>query len=690
MTSEVLKELLIIFLYDCELCKKEDDDPQDAIVYFYPTWVNNEQRHALCSQLMGVTQFCTNAFTVPKLISLQSGKFSIKKMGRFALCVGTDRNIPDMVLQTRLNVLYKLLRLFHYDIEFLQTSQDDDDDNLSEKLSQLLQVYLPILQFATNTFGNIPTMKLPKSTSTVYLQAMQLLESFQEISGVLGGTILYQNKVVATQLSCDLTKQLVVSDPYRIKLPAQNITTPFHLPVGVQLLNIYVSSSEVERLRLENEELLTIMNEVKLWRAENENQNINKPGKQPKEIPTAGCNMKRDTSRIFTVPEETCEIDIDNEVPDLVKDAVRARHLARIEAIIPSNFIVAEETVNKKSLTTDDLLISTNNVPIRYFSLGLPKLDSEWCDSPVKENCIRPYYNTICDPVYPLFKASGLPASHLLHQTRLTGHYENLRSLECTPKKKNSLTLHGSQGVPITPLMAKLTILAQEESQLETPISSKTPGCTSKGHKGLSITPICETKKSTEENLNGEQSNNIQSCENIDNGVNIKSVQDLTPLGLYVFGENSTSVLLLIELTTATNPESIHSLWERSMSYLKKLETQLHKCLDHVPLGPIGEYSYAVVDPSWGPVERGGAYQPHQLELLTTLHYTLNEHPNITDILVRGEDTISYGYQCGENQIFYQQNSSSSGGLPTPADLMGILPLKAKRTLERDHGIVLL
>lgn len=71
------------------------------------------------------------------------------------------------------------------------------------------------------------------------------------------------------------------------------------------------------------------------------------------------------------------------------------------------------------------------------------------------------------------------------------------------------------------------------------------------------------------------------------------------------------------------------------MSYLKKLETQLHKCLDHVPLGPIGEYSYAVVDPSWGPVERGGAYQPHQLELLTTLHYTLNEHPNITDILVR-------------------------------------------------------
>uniref|UniRef100_A0A0V0G5T8 CCZ1/INTU/HSP4 first Longin domain-containing protein n=1 Tax=Triatoma dimidiata TaxID=72491 RepID=A0A0V0G5T8_TRIDM len=687
------KELLIIFLYDCELCKKEEDDPQDAIVYFYPTWVNNEQRHALCSQLMGVTQFCTNVFSIPKLISLQSGKFSIKKIGRFALCVGTDRNIPDMVLQTRLNVLYKLLRLFHYDIESLQTTLDDDDDNLSDKLSQLLQVYLPILQYATNTFGNIPTMKLPKSTSTVYLQAIQLLESFQEISGVLGGTILYQNKVVATQLSCDLTKQLVVSDPYRIKLPAQNVITPFHLPVGVQLLNIYIESSEVEKLRLENEELLQIMNEVKLWRAENESQanNINKLAKPPKEIPTAGCNMKRDTSRIFTVPEESGEIDIDNEVPDLVKDAVRARHLARIEAVAPSNFVIAEDPINKKSLTTEDLLITTNNVPIRYFSLGLPKLDSEWCDSPVKVNCIRPYYNTICDPVYPLFKANGLPASHLLHQTRLTGHYENLKSLECTPKKKNSHSLLGSQGVPITPLMAKLTILAQEESQLETPSTSKTPSCTTKAYKGLSKTPVSETKRLTQENLNEELSKNIPSSENIENGINNKSVQeDLIPLGLYVFGENSTSVLLLIELSTATNPESIHSLWERSMNYLKKLETLLHTCLDHIPLGPSGEYSYAVVDPSWGPIERGGAYQPHQLELLTTLHYTLNERSNITDILVRGEDTISYGYQCGENQIFYQQNCSNSGGLPTPADLMGVLPLKAKRTLERDHGIVLL
>lgn len=67
-----------------------------------------------------------------------------------------------MVLETRSNILYRLLRLFHYSIEALHESLAEDDDNISDKLAELLQVYLPILQYATNTFGNIPVLKIPK------------------------------------------------------------------------------------------------------------------------------------------------------------------------------------------------------------------------------------------------------------------------------------------------------------------------------------------------------------------------------------------------------------------------------------------------------------------------------------------------------------------------------------------------
>lgn len=61
-------------------------------------------------------------------------------------------------------------------------------------------------------------------------------------------------------------------------------------------------------------------------------------------------------------------------------------------------------------------------------------------------------------------------------------------------------------------------------------------------------------------------------------------------------------------------------------------------------------------------------------------------------VLNRTEDTVVYGNQCGKTEVFYQQAVTPNipGGLPTPADLMGIVSLKAKRRLERDHGIVML
>lgn len=102
--------------------------------------------------------------------------------------MGTDRNIPDIVLETRSKILYSLLRLFHNSIEKLQESLGDEDENISDKLSELFQVYLPILQYATNTFGNIPVLKIPKvcilvtlfTHLTIFLQILHVLTFFLE------------------------------------------------------------------------------------------------------------------------------------------------------------------------------------------------------------------------------------------------------------------------------------------------------------------------------------------------------------------------------------------------------------------------------------------------------------------------------------------------------------------------------
>lgn len=75
----------------------------------------------------------------------------------------------------------------------------------------------------------------------------------------------------------------------------------------------------------------------------------------------------------------------------------------------------------------------------------------------------------------------------------------------------------------------------------------------------------------------------------------------------------------------------------------------------------------------------------------------LNYDCFITDFLkmyigffFRGGDSIIYGYHCGPSEVFYHESASTNAGLPLPADPMGLVQLKAKRRLERDHTIILL
>lgn len=722
------KELLIVFVYDCERCQHEEDDPQDAVVYFYPSWVSEQQRLALCGQLIGVTQFFKTSFSPPNILSLQSGKFAIRTVGHFILCVGTDRNIPDLVVETRADTLLRLLKFYHKDFENISSTSSSE---FSEKLNQIFETYLPILQYTGNIFGSIPIFRLPKSASNVYLEAIQILQCFQEKPGVLGGVLLCQNKVVCTQLSPTLTKQLVVTDPYRVKMPAENVTTQFHLPVGVQLLSVYMDKGDIQRLLKDKEELREALGSTDHWRCENNNKTFVKAtsGKEPPAAPpSVYSGMKRDVSRIFTVmEEEDTESERETEpekVPDVVCDAVKARCAGRLQSVAPASFVVPDppqETTLPQ--TTDSIDNSISKVlPIRYYSLGLPSIKSDWFDNKKLEEkrlSMRPYYNTISDPLYPLFRNDGLPASHALYEARLSRQYHQFdkerqqskrrrprsipigtetRSEMAVGKKeraKLALTLSlntstadingymplrefGSQQanfpIAITPLMAKLSLLAlEQQNELPTPSTERTATVSTTRTKS---TQKCKAK--------GKQK--------------VKETEELQNVVLYVCGYQDTTLLLLLESNSSQDPEHIHTLWQTSMNSLNELETHLHHCLDHFPQGTgsiasaAESYSFLCVDHDWGTVQRGGAWAGTRLELLTMLHYHFNKDPHMTDIVVRSEDSMIYGCQCSRNQIFYQQacTGSTMSGLPAPSDLMGVVPLKAKRRLERDHGIVLL
>lgn len=317
------RETMIVFVYDTECLKDEADDPIAAVLYFHPSWVSDTQKVALCGQLMGTSYFLKDCFFKPRILSLQNGKFVLKEFGRFTLAVGTDRNIADQLLEHRANLLSSLLKFFHRDLQSLheQYAQpaQQPSRNLSEKLYHIFETYLPMLQRNGNTFQNVPKLRMPKTASHIYLEAIQTLQSCQQTKGILGGAILYHNKVVASQLGDVVTKQLVLTDPRHVRTTAELLNMQqFHIPNGVQMLVVYVEQQQYCKLAAEAQ------------RAQNMQTTTTQLGQGALPFQYAKRKLKRDKSLIFThIPEEEQATDTTGsvELPTARPKSMRPTHL---------------------------------------------------------------------------------------------------------------------------------------------------------------------------------------------------------------------------------------------------------------------------------------------------------------------------------------------------------------------------
>ncbi|XP_014598264.1 PREDICTED: uncharacterized protein LOC106783860 isoform X1 [Polistes canadensis] len=861
-----LVEMMIVFVFDTSRCCKEEDDPGEAVMYFHPAWVSPTQRLALAGQLMGINQFLATSFSPPHSVCLQGGKFVFKKFGQYILAVGTDRNIHDWVLERRANTLESILTFFHCDLVKISESFNNDRNKFTEKLYQMFETYLPILQYSANLFSNIPVIKLPKSASNIFLEAIQILQYCQETNGIMGGALFYNNKVVATQLSADLTKQIVIMDPYRIKAPAERVDTEFHLPVGVQLLRVYIKEKQYTELVQEanNERYLNSYVDSMAQKLSSQKKSMRK--NSMKEPHMSG--TKRDMSRIFTVPEEgelepmhcnngttnisslpitvysspvkckqeykiesneytnpqtpsvcstplkdvnrvlhgsavlICSMndsaDISKEkqekelkeikenmddIPDVVKEALRCKHLNKLKNPSARRKSWRSKDPIKKSLSTSDLEISldkiSSDIPLRTYTLGLPNLNKNLhvnCDMDMLTSKLLPEKNTfhtITDPCYPVFRSDGLPVSQALYEQYIASHYEELQddsatindyidnrflclpdSLESSNKVSKAYNENASrdlkkdeiaapcdakvdnkskqesnrkgmslplkplnildnddkcksesecnneynflqkrklEGLQLTPLMSKLTLLADERTSGF--CSKETTPSEFRDIFGFSSTTNQLVKQKLEAvSKETDKENESKSDESECVGAT-KDESNIVQIELFLCGHQNMVLVLLMENGTANNPDLIHSLWQTCIKTLGGLELQLQQCLDPLPSNENKElYSILSVDAEWDTINRSGLWGVTELDMVSCLHDRFRQASNLTDVIVRTEDAVVYGNQCGQIEVFYQQAVAPniSGGLPTPADLMGTISLKAKRRLERDHGIVLL
>ncbi|KAI5694982.1 hypothetical protein M8J75_008930 [Diaphorina citri] len=466
----IKEELLIVFVYDTGRLMKEEEDPVNALVYFYPSWVSDQQKLTLCGQIIGTAHCVSSIFSAPRIISLRCGKFVFKHYENYILCVGTDRQAEDWCLQDRADLLYNLISLYHKDLDTIKSNlprdlngdeRERDGEDMNEKLTNIFQVYLSLLLHAS-IFKHLPILKLPKSGSTSFSESMQLLQCFQGKEGVLGGAIMSRNKILASQLSSKLTKLLAISDPYRLQIPADNIKPSYRLPVGVQLLKVHLPESELSSLRTDTRFSQAAIDQLKSRSAQSNGTET----PQMKGRKNGGANgadtpcrdyppgMSRHMSTIFTVHEQheasspedsraepnpaddqSNASAVQSSYPDQMPSTVRDSFLTKsLGAVNITDYLAPDRTnVNKHGnlcSSEDELPYSVKHIPVRYYSFGLPKLSEDFDECGVAVSCPeehnRFYYNTVTDSQFPFFRTNGLPASKSFYNTRIKDFFAML------------------------------------------------------------------------------------------------------------------------------------------------------------------------------------------------------------------------------------------------------------------------
>lgn len=350
-------------------------------------------------------------------------------------------------------------------------------------------------------------------------------------------------------------------------------------------------------------------------------------------------------------------------------------------------------------------------------------------------------YNTISDPLYPIFNQKRLPLSKSLFDD-----FQNLfitdvnffkepeakvkspvpvevKKLELDPmiakkplenknspskilrnqKKKmmrlpiKSISLEADSGKPstssgsnasifdspttktkkymgslqLTPLMSKLTLLAMSENENF-----------SSGFSSLDLptpTPV-ETRVFNRLSKVDEEKH--------DDDEVVEESDEMRRVDLFVCGQqNMTLMVIADEDLMKSDQQIVQHCFELCVNRLSRLEQKLNEIINVTVDLKASDYAFVNLDKSWDVLKRGGAWQQNDLQTLLQMHDNFADK-NISDIVIRTNDSVLYGHNSGESEIFYQHASQKrSSGLPAPSDFTVIA--QAKRRLERDHSLVL-
>lgn len=728
---------LIIFL---------DDDPLGALVYFSPSWVSDSQKLMLCGQLVGMMDFC-ETFEEIEFISLMNGKFKFEKIGkRFVMAVGSDRNLQESILSHRCETMREIIKIYHNDL----FNQIEDRKKFSEKIYQIFETFLPVVQHNSMTIQNVYKLHLPKSASNLYLTANQILENIITNKGIIGGLIMYNSKIVCSQFSSTLSKILVQTDPHRIKTTAEiakNIN--FHIPTGSQIIKIFITLNEYNRLqekakKISNASSLSVQSNLTLPFSIKKKPKEQRRDKLifshiPEEEPliVEATKSKRPNHlplKLKTVPPESGIVSFDetDSYPDFIGKVTVAQTPLAIQTPlvgpISSIFAVPQNPVSeevKKKVEIKEWKPIFINYVENPFKVVIKKSFDDLPSLEVVETFDN--YNTITDPLYPIIGAhKKKPISKSL--------FDEFQELFTPPKALNStndelkIIERPKPKFENDPMIMKRmenksspnrVIRNQKKKMLKLPIKSfsldKETEPSSNGQNsnifdspstkrklGLQLTPLMSklTLLAMADNENfsrvldetpihetpADNKNIFNRLTKVDE--ENQNLENLNEMKrVDLFVHGEKNLtLMIIADENLFDQKMVQKMFDICLNRLSRLEQRLNDLINVTYDLKANNYSFVALDKNWDVMQRSGIIS--DLPTTSLMHDQFEQNDKLTDIVIRTNDSIIYGHNnLGMTKTFYQHPAKVQSGFPAPSEFTIIS--SAKRTLERDQSLVL-
>ncbi|BFZ18941.1 hypothetical protein BsWGS_21980 [Bradybaena similaris] len=236
----------IFFIYDHRK-KTEEDDPKDAVLYFYPGFVEVDVQIALVGGIIGLVDFCLKSLpqSMPRIVKLSGRNFALLQHEDFIIALGGSTDTPDGCLTAHLQFVWSTFVLYQGSLSALRKRVSSDC--FLRELKNVWDYYLPLRQIQEDAlsqgFQVLPYVQLHKSQGHLFLHASHILQRSLTHKGVLAGALFNKTRVLCTQLSNSLTRQFLLLMS-QSQFPCVEANSVMELPGGVRLLHIYLPHNE--------------------------------------------------------------------------------------------------------------------------------------------------------------------------------------------------------------------------------------------------------------------------------------------------------------------------------------------------------------------------------------------------------------------------------------------------------------